>query len=177
MSQTGFLVVVAIILALICCGRLLMARWGFDDWTILDGVLVIGCIVGSYIVTADFFDGADCFFNADLSFYIFGSLIVCLLWILLIYIEKGLLIGKSGIFMYIIIFIHIWISVFSLTEDVYSQKEIQVAQECISSGWEVYKDGERINTKATKSINFNEYEIEFNYDDESIYLIPQKGRN
>lgn len=86
--------------------------------------------------------------------------------------QKGLLIGKSGIFMCIIIFIHIWISVFSLTEDVYSQKEIQVEQECISSGWDVYRNGEELSSEsAIKSINFENYEIEFDRDTETIYLI------
>ena len=64
-----------------------------------------------------------------------------------------------------------WFCTFAVIDDVQTQKEIQSeiqsAQEDISSGWDVYKDGERINT----------YEIGFNYDDESIYLIPQKERN
>lgn len=173
MGQRDFLILVAVILALICMARFLMAQWGYDDWSVLDGVLIIGCNIGSYFGTATLFDGAEYFFNADLSFHIFCSLVLCLCWILLIYLEKGLLMGKSGVILYIISFIFIWINVFSLTEDVYNQKEIQVAQEYISSGWDVYRDGEKLSSEsAIKSINFENYEIEFDRDTETIYLIP-----
>lgn len=173
MGQREFLILVAAILTLICLARFFLAWWGYDDWSVLDVVLNIGCIIGSYFGTATLFDGAEYFFYADLSFYIFCSLVLCLCWILLIYLEKGLSMGKWGVLLYISSFIFIWINVFSLTEDVYTQKEIQVAQEYISSGWDVYRDGEELSSEsAIKSINFQNYKIEFDRDTEAIYLIP-----
>lgn len=168
MSQTVFLVVVAIILALICLIRLLFALWRYSKWTMLDVILIAIFSVGTQVVAAVFCGGIGSYFSSSYCRLCWVLAVFSALWYLYVFPDKWAPMNISTIFIYIFTFFTMWFCTFAVIDDVQTQKEIQSeiqsAQEYISSGWDVYKDGERINT----------YEIGFNYDDESIYLIPQK---
>lgn len=104
MSQTVFLVVVAIILALICLIRLLFALWRYSKWTMLDVILIAIFSVGTQVVAAVFCGGIGSYFSSSYCRLCWVLAVFSALWYLYVFPDKWAPMNISTIFIYIFTF-------------------------------------------------------------------------